>query len=168
MDRARGRRNRTLGLEQLEFRSLLTAVHQAVLPTPAVAAPTAAVSNADGPTVVSVQRQGVHEQPTVLVLGFSEPLDAARATNPSNYRILNFLSRPIGVGSATYDAATQTVTVFPRQRINLHHTAQLLVVGTGPTGVTSSNGVPLDGANAGVPGSSFSTLLSRRNLVGGP
>jgi hypothetical protein len=116
--------------------------------------------------VLAVERQGVHDQPTVVVLRFSQPLDPVRATNPDNYRIMNFKSRPVGIGSAAYDPAVQTVTLFPRQRINLHHPAQLLVIGTGPTGVASSTGIPLDGANTGRPGSDFSTLLTRKDLAG--
>jgi hypothetical protein len=165
MDRARGRRNRALGLEQLEFRRLLTGVHQLALPVPAQAA-AAAVSHVDGPTVVSVVRQGVHEQPTVVVIGFSQPLDPVPAGNPANYLIFNFKSRQVGIGSAVYDAATQAVTIFPRQRINLHRSAQLLVFGTGPTAITSSTGIQLDGANTGQPGSNFSTLLTRKSLAG--
>jgi hypothetical protein len=167
MDRARGRRNRALGLEQMEFRRLLTGVHQAALPVPAAGAPLAAdVANADGPTVLSVERQGVHDEPTVVVIHFSQPLNPVPASNPSNYFIFNFKSRPVGIGSAVYDSATQAVTLFPRQRINLHRSSQLLVVGTGPTGVISSTGIALDGANTGQPGSDFSTLLTRKNLVG--
>jgi hypothetical protein len=142
-----------VGVEQLEFRRLLTGVHPAA-------------SSVDGPTVLAVQRQGVHTQPTVVVLRFSQPLDPVRAGNPSNYLIFNFKSRPVGIGSAVYDSAAQTVTLFPRQRINLHHPAPLLVIGTAPTGVASSTGILLDGANNGQPGSDFSTLLTRKSLTG--
>jgi hypothetical protein len=116
--------------------------------------------------VLAVARLGVHHQPTVVVLRFSQPLDPVRAANPANYRIMNFKSRPVGIGSAVYDPAAQAVTLFPRQRINLHHPAQLLVIGRGPTGVASSTGILLDGANTGRPGSDFSTLLTRKNLAG--
>ena len=40
------------------------------------------------PTVVSLQRFGFHEQPTSLVLAFSEPLDPARAQDLGNYRLI--------------------------------------------------------------------------------
>jgi hypothetical protein len=155
MDRARGRQNSAVGVEQLEFRRLLSGVH-----------PAQTASSGDGPTVLAVERLGVHSQPTVVVLRFSQPLDPVRATNPANYRIMNFKSRPVGIGSAVYDPAAQAVTLFPRQRINLHHPAQLLVIGTGPTGLTSSSSIPLDGASTGRPGSDFSTLLTRKNLAG--
>ena len=39
-------------------------------------------------------------------------------------------------------------------------------MGTAPTGVTNTAGVLLDGANTGQPGSSFSTLLTRKSLAG--
>jgi hypothetical protein len=141
-------------VEQLEYRQLLTGRPLA-----------ASTAGADGPTVVAVQRQGVHAQPTVLVLQFSQPLNPIPAQNPSNYLVMNFKSRPIGIGSAVYEPATQAVTLFPRQRINLHHTAQLLVHGTFPTGLTNTAGLFLDGAGTGRPGSDFSSLLSRKNLA---
>jgi hypothetical protein len=116
--------------------------------------------------VVAVERFGFHAQPTVLVLQFSQSLDVVRAQNPSNYMVRNFKSRPVGIGSAEYDPANATVTLHPRQLINLHHSAQLLVFGTSPTGLTNTAGIPLDGANTGRPGSDFSTLLTRKSLAG--
>jgi hypothetical protein len=145
--RRAGEQKRWLCLEQLEHRQLLT-------------------GSLDGPTVVAVRREGVHAQPTVVVLQFSQPLDPGPAQNPSNYLVMNFKSRPIGIGSAVYAPATQSVTLFPRQRINLHRSAQLLVHGTFPSGLTSTAGLFLDGANTGHPGSDFSTLLTRKNLAG--
>jgi hypothetical protein len=118
----------------------------------------------DGPTVLSVQRMGVHHQPTVLVVQFSQPLNPLTAQNPSSYFLFNFKSRPVGIRSAQYDPATQSVTLFPGQRVNLHRPAPFLVVGIGPTAVTNSAGVALDGARTGQPGSNFSTQLTRQNL----
>jgi type VI secretion system secreted protein VgrG len=144
-------------LERLELRQLLSL-------TPAQ--PSTPTPRGDGPTVVAVQRFGFHAQPTLVVLQFNEPLDPVPAQNPSNYIIQNFKSRPVGIRSAVYDPATDTVLLRPGQRLNLHHPAQLLVMGTSPTGLTNTNGILLDGADTGQPGSNFSTFLRRRNLAG--
>jgi len=144
-------------LERLELRQLLSLTPaQSPAPTP----------TGDGPTVVAVQRFGFHAQPTLVELQFNEPLDPVPAQNPSNYILRNFKSRPVGIRSAVYDPATDTVVLRPGQRINVHHPAQLLVLGTSPTGLTNTAGILLDGANTGRPGSDFSTLLRRNNLAG--
>ncbi len=83
----------------------------------------------DPPTVVSVKRYGIHMQPTVLVLTFSEGLDPVNAQDVSNYQILGPTGRSVGIASAVYDPALDTVTLKPRERINLHETYQLKVFG---------------------------------------
>jgi type VI secretion system secreted protein VgrG len=117
---------------------------------------------------VQVQRFGFHAQPTVVVLRFNQPLDPARATNPSNYFFRNFKSRPVGAASVTYDPATLSVQVVARHPLNIIHKGQLLVIGRRPNGLTNTAGVPLDGGYTNRPGfgSDFSTLLNFRNLAG--
>jgi len=122
----------------------------------------------DGPTVASVQRFGIHMQPTVLVLTFKDGLDPARASDLSNYRIVGPAGRSIGIGSAVFDPATNRVTLRPRKRIDLHDTYHLTVIGKGAGGVTDSNGIPLDGAENGVPGSDYTTTVTWRNVVWTP
>ena len=87
----------------------------------------------DGPTIELVQRFGIHMQPTVLVLSFNEALDLTSAVNPDNYRITDPTGRSVGIRSAVFNAETNTVTLRPVDRINLHHTYHLTVIGTGPT-----------------------------------
>ena len=120
----------------------------------------------DGPTVVLVQRFGFHAQPTSLVISFSQPLDPVRAENINAYHLRNFKARPIGISSAVYDPANQSVTLHARPLVALHHPTQLLVAGTGPNGLTNTAGVPLDGAFTGRPQSNFSAILRRGNLAG--
>ncbi|MFI5459139.1 MAG: Ig-like domain repeat protein [Isosphaerales bacterium] len=122
----------------------------------------------DGPTVESLQRYGIHMQPTVLALTFSDGLDPARASDPSNYRIVGPAGRVIGIRSAVYDPATDSVTLRPRKRIDLHDTYHFTVIGDGDGGVTDSNGIPLDGAENGLPGSNYTTTLTWRNVVWTP
>lgn len=122
-------------------------------------------AEAPAPTVVSVQRFGFHWMPTTLSVSYSSPMDETRVQDPNNYRIVGPGGRVIPVVSAVYDPTSQSVTLSPQQRLNLHFPYQLTVVGTGLNGVTDADGVPLDGAGNGEPGSDFVTLLTARNLV---
>jgi uncharacterized repeat protein (TIGR01451 family) len=121
----------------------------------------------DGPTVTSVQRFGIHHQPTTLVLTFDEPLDPQRAENLDNYRIVQLGQdpRPIRFSSAVYDAALSTVTLRPSRRLNFHRRFRLTVSGNGPRGLSDTLGRLLDGQQNGDPGSDFVTIVTARNLV---
>ena len=132
-----------------------------------------ASQSGDGPTVVNVQRFGILSQPTVLVLTFSGPLDSARASDVSNYRIVargksGRTGPAIPVTSATYDAATQTVTLQFGGRLSLNNAYQLTVFGATPGGLTDTSGTPLDGVGRGVagPGSDYTRTIDRSTLVG--
>ncbi len=118
--------------------------------------------------MVAVKRLGIHMQETVLVLSFNDGLDPISAQNLSNYKIVGPDGRSVSIGSAVFDAATNTVTLWPTSRINLHHTYRLTVIGTGHHGVTDSQGVLLDGANNGKPGSDYTGTLTWRNVVWAP
>jgi hypothetical protein len=122
----------------------------------------------DGPTVVAVKRFGIHMQPTELVLSFNDGLDPASAQNLNNYKIVGPDGHGVRIGSVAFDGATNTVTLKPTRRINLHHTYRLTVIGTGPHGVTNTEGIPLDGANTGKPGSDYTGTLTWRNVVWAP
>jgi hypothetical protein len=122
----------------------------------------------DPPTVVDVNRFGIHMQPTVLVVTFSEALDPTSAQDPKNYKIFDPSGRPVGIASAVYDAAAHTVTIKPRNRINLHHTYRLTVYGSGQGGLTDAHGTRLDGVGNGLPGSDYTTTLTWRNVVWPP
>jgi hypothetical protein len=123
---------------------------------------------ADGPTVVSVERLGIHMQPTVLVATFNDGLDPASAENMANYKIVGPDGRSVGIDSVTFDAALNTVSIRPAARINLHHTYELMVIGTGPGGVRDQEGRLLDGANNGVPGSNYTGSIDWRNVMWTP
>ncbi len=127
----------------------------------------------DGPHVTNVQRFGFHAQPTTLVLRFNEALDPTRAQNVDNYRIVGPNGVPVAITSAVYDATADTVTLFPKTRLDLHKIYTLTVNGTGPQGVSDPVGNLLDGANNSLPGSDFVTTVTAANLVladvpGGP
>ena len=99
------------------------------------------------------------------MLTFNEPLDAASAQNPANYLVVGPRDQPIAVRSATYNPLTDTVTVAPASRLNLHWNYQLTVVGTAPVGVADVNGNLLDGAGNGQAGTNFVTIVGRWNLA---
>jgi CSLREA domain-containing protein len=122
----------------------------------------------DGPTVVSLKRFGIHMQPTVLVLSFNDGLDPTSAQNLRNYKIIGPGGKPVSIGSAVFNEATNSVTLRPTTRINLHHTYQLMVDGTSPHGVRDSLGLLLDGTNNGKPGSNYKGTLTWKNVVWAP
>ncbi len=64
-----------------------------------------------------------------------------------------------------YNPATNTVTLRPRQRIDLHHNYHVTIVGTGPGGLANVVDTLLDGAADGDSGSNFVTTLNWRNVV---
>ena len=123
------------------------------------ASSTVAVSltNNEDPTIVSLQRFGVHYYPTRLVLTFSEPMNATPADKLDNYQLAVAVpdhrhgvedGRSIRIRRALYDAANQTVTLWPIRRLPLRRTFLLTVKGTPPGGLTNASGTFL---NAPVP-----------------
>ena len=115
------------------------------------------------PTVVGLERVGIHQQPTQLILSFSKPLDPVSATNLHNYTLIpvgpkgraTHHPRPIRIKSAVYDPAAQAVRLSPQHRLNFHLYYRLTVNGSTPTGVASADGALLDGAYTGSPGSNY-------------
>jgi uncharacterized repeat protein (TIGR01451 family) len=114
----------------------------------------------DGPTVIAV-RLAVHKRLTTPVLTFDKPLDPGPADNLANYRLVvaGGSQRAIRIKEAVYDTVSSTVTLRLARRLNLHRRYRLTVVGTGPSGVTDTDGNRLDGANSGEPGSNFVTII---------
>ena len=119
----------------------------------------------DGPIVLKLQHFGVHDHPTTLVLTFDKPLEPASAQNLRNYRLVNPHGRPARIIAAVYQPSTLTVTLHPAQRLDIHRTYTLTVVGTPPNGVRDTTGKLLDGAGTGHPGSNFVTEVTIANLV---
>ncbi len=89
------------------------------------------------PAVESLQRYGIHHQPTVLVLTFAAPLtDTASASDPANYTIIqpnahgSFTgpgTKTIAVTSATLNSTDTAVTLLPAHSLNFHKIYQLKV-----------------------------------------
>jgi diphthamide synthase (EF-2-diphthine--ammonia ligase) len=124
------------------------------------------VISTDGPQVTSVLRYGFHAQPTYLLIGFDGPLDSTSAQNPSNYHIIAPGGHRIKLTSAIYDSRTQTVTIVPSSRLNLHWRYNLTINGMAPSGLTNPSGDLLDGAGNGQPGSDYVTSITWGKLAG--
>jgi type VI secretion system secreted protein VgrG len=119
----------------------------------------------DGPLVASFQRFGFHAAPTRLVLTFNEPIDAARAQNISNYRLVDPRGRPIRINAAVYDPVTRTVSLHPSRRLPPNLRYVLTINGATPAGLTDTRGNLLDGTGDGQPGGNFVTVVDRHDLV---
>jgi uncharacterized repeat protein (TIGR01451 family) len=126
------------------------------------------VTNTDGPRVVSVQRVGLHRQPTRVIVTFNEPLNATTAQYIFNYNFIAQKADPragvfrgtvIPVRSAVYDPAANTVTLTPFLPLNIRLPYTLIITGSIAGGVSDVNGLLLDGAGTGVPGSNFVTTV---------
>jgi uncharacterized repeat protein (TIGR01451 family) len=118
--------------------------------------------------VMSVHRTGFHGQPTTLVLRFGEPLDRAWAQNPHDYRLVGLRGshHTIRIKSALYDAATETVTLRPLHRLNLHNLFRLTVGAPGTSELAGPSDHLRDGPNTtGDPPSSLATIISAADLV---
>ncbi|AGA28258.1 right-handed parallel beta-helix repeat-containing protein [Singulisphaera acidiphila] len=118
------------------------------------------------PTVVSLVRSSLRNQPTKLVLTFSAAMSSANAQDVSNYTLVpsgpagrtRLHTRPIPITSAVYDPAAKTVTLTSR-RLDARAYFRLTASGTPPAGLKSPNGVFLDGSGRGLPGSNYVAVI---------
>jgi type VI secretion system secreted protein VgrG len=97
-------------------------------------------------------------------LTFNQQLDPARAEDVSEYQLVGPRGRIDPIISAVYDPATQTVTLHPKRRVNLHRTYRLTVDGTGVGGLTDVQGLLLNSTST-QPGSNYDAKLDWRNVV---
>jgi hypothetical protein len=65
----------------------------------------------------------------------------------------------VPIKAVIYDATTNTVTLSPKHRLNLHRRYMLIVNGSTPTGVADMAGNLLDGNGDGKPGASYAAIL---------
>ena len=111
-----------------------------------VASAVVTIRTATPPAVISLARYGFHTQPTSFVLGFNTPLVASAAEDVANYQIVEIgpggsISAPILIAAAVYDAATDTVTLYPSRLVYLYADYVLTVNGTAPYGLISTSGI---------------------------
>ncbi len=125
----------------------------------------------DGPRVVNVVRYGYHRQPTYFVIRFDTPLDPTSAGLVSNYSVIQsgivgVTGKTVRVRSASYNRANHAVTLAFSRRLPLRQVFLLRINGTTPSGVKNLDGLLLDGAGTGRPGSDYVTTVSQNNLAG--
>lgn len=122
------------------------------------------------PALVAVTMSGTAGQVTGVALTFAVPLDAASAQNVDAYSISKKTkgedssfgpfdtsspgsTRRVRFASATYDPATQTVTLTPTEPFDLARKfKRLRVTGVGPNAVRTAAGGAIDGDRNGRPG----------------
>jgi len=80
------------------------------------------------PTVVSVGRIGVHHQRTELVVTFNGTVDPAKANNAGNYSVISQSGNTIPIVSASFNPATNAVTLIPAHWLNVHYHYDLSLV----------------------------------------
>jgi hypothetical protein len=80
------------------------------------------------PTVSGIGRIGVHHQRTELVVTFDGPVDPTKAADPNNYVVIKAPGNMIPIKSASFDPATNSVTLIPERRLNVHYHFRLKVV----------------------------------------
>ena len=80
------------------------------------------------PTVSGIGRIGVHHQHTKLVVTLSGPVDTTKADNPDNYSVMTRSGKTIPIKSATFNPATNSVTLVPERRLNVHYHFDLSLV----------------------------------------
>ncbi len=77
------------------------------------------------PTISRISRIGVHSQATQLILAFSGTVNPTLAQNVNNYSVITSNGVKLGILSAVYDPATNSVTLTPATKLNAHLTFTL-------------------------------------------
>jgi hypothetical protein len=80
------------------------------------------------PTVSGIGRIGVHHQRTELVVTFDGTVDPVKAENTGNYSVLTRSGKTIPIKSAIFNPSTNSVTLVPAQRLNVHEHFRLSLV----------------------------------------
>ena len=134
------------------------------------------VQAAAAPVVTNLVRYGYHAQPTTLVATFSQPLDAASASNVANYVLTSAGAdgrfgtkddKNIALASASYNAGSNSVTLrLVQKNIPLRHVYALSINGTPISGLQNTGGVYLGGQGVGAPGTNFTQIFSGKILAG--
>jgi hypothetical protein len=107
---------------------------------------------------VSLERFGVHHQPTRLVLTFNQAMDPTRTADRANYLVVGPGLGPvrfIPIAQATYNPATHSVTLFPQRPLKRLLSYAILAYARPVTGITGANGVLLNGNDNGIPGNNY-------------
>ena len=140
---------------------------------PPIVVPPAPVVPGPAPHVTTVQRVTSGRRINVR-LTFDQPMNGTSVANASNYyftlpgkdnKFGTADDRTVGAQSAVYNATTNSVLVTPYQPHTINsRQIRMTVLGVTTTGLVSSTGTPLDGANVGKP-SNFLTAVPFGNTI---
>ncbi len=86
------------------------------------------------PTISSLQRVGVHNQSTQLILAFDGPVNPNLVRNLNNYSVITSTGQKIAIVSAVFDATTNSVVLTPAVPLNAHLHFRLSVTLPCPSG----------------------------------
>ncbi len=120
--------------------------------------------------VVKNKRRRLEE----IVLSFSGALNAAEADNVGEYSLIvagkhnSFTAKNakhIGLASASYNAATHTVTLVPSKHIVIKKPVELIVNGTAPSGLEDSSSRLIDGNKDGQPGGNAVAVFTAKGAT---
>src|SRR5262249_11157219 len=116
-----------------------------------------------------------HKKVTDLVIKFSGAVAPGSATNLANYRLVTGGRRgsfdakkgakPIKLRSATYNAASNSVTLILVKPFKLTKPVQLRVNGSAPSGLIDSLNRSIDGDHDGHPGGDAVAVLARGGVA---
>jgi hypothetical protein len=129
------------------------------------------------PPLVGIQNvslsQNARKQVTAIQVTFSGPVNSTQVDTPSTYRLAtagkggSFTARSARVvktRSITYSTADNTVTLTLKTPMRLSKALQLVVEGTGSTGLQDNVGRYIDGANNGQGGSDAVIAITRKGV----
>ncbi len=161
------------------FQYVVTANGPNTSAQPAISNPatvTVAVS-ASPPPLVAIQNvslsQNSRKQVTAIQVTFTGPVNSTQVDAPSTYRLAtagkggSFTARnarAIKTRSITYNTADNTVTLTLKTPMRLTRALQLVVEGTGSSGLVDSVGRYIDGANNGQAGSDAVIAITRKGV----
>jgi hypothetical protein len=137
---------------------------------------TIAVSNSL-PPVVGIQNVALTQprknEVAAVQVTFSGPVNSAQADAPSTYRLTTSgkggsvsarAGRVIKTSSIVYSSVDNTVTLTLAKPLRLTKPLELIVEGTGLTGLLDTDGRYIDGANNGQPGSNAVIAITRKGV----
>jgi hypothetical protein len=86
------------------------------------------------PTPGTIGRIGLHHQRTLLILSFNGAVSPTLAGRASDYSVITSTGQRIPIVSAHYNPATNSVTLIPARRLNVHLHFRLSAVLPCPNG----------------------------------
>jgi len=121
-----------------------------------------------------VDKTNKKHQVTEILVTFSGAVNAAEADSISTYRLAtpgkkgSYTAKNAGINtlkSAVYNGSSDTVALTPKAPFALTKPVQLLVYGTGPSGLQDAEGRLIDGDDNGTPGGNAIAILYKNRVT---